>query len=139
MTSPDAIPLGSYRGFDMELHFDTMSREYKITLIGSLRHVVPLGTDIFGNLQRLDNTLEGLDGRLNNTRDYLSNPRQQLEEAKAAATKPFPYEEDLAAKSSRLAELNALLDMDKKENEIVDGDRAEDDSPERRAQDRGAR
>ena len=128
MTSPDPVPLGSYRGFDMELHFDTMSREYKITLIGSLRHVVPLGTDIFGNIQRLDNTLEGLSGRLSATQDYLANTRQQLEEAKLAVTKPFPHEADLAAKSARLAELNSMLNMDKPENEIVDGERGDDDA-----------
>ena len=130
MTSPDPIPLGSYRGFDMELHFDTVSREYKITLIGSLRHVVPLGTDIFGNIQRLDNTLDGLSGRLESTQAYLENTRQQLEEAKVAVTKPFPHEDDLAAKSTRLAELNAMLDMDKPENEIVDSDRGEEDAPQ---------
>ena len=130
MTSPDPIPLGSYRGFDMELYFDTVSREYKITLIGSLRHVVPLGTDIFGNIQRLDNTLDGLQGRLDNTQAYLENTRQQLEEAKVAVTKPFPHEADLASKSARLAELNAMLDMDKPENEIVDSDRGDDDTPQ---------
>ena len=130
MTSPDPIPLGSYRGFDMDLFFDTVSREYKITLIGSLRHVVPLGTDIFGNIQRLDNTLDGLQGRLENTQAYLENTRQQLEEAKVAVTKPFPHEADLATKSSRLAELNTMLDMDKPENEIVDSDRGDDDAPQ---------
>ena len=138
MSSPDPIPLGSYRGFDMELHFDTVSREYKITLVGSLRHVVPLGTDIFGNIQRLDNTLDGLQGRLENTQVYLENTRQQLEEAKVAVTKPFPHEDDLASKSARLAELNAMLDMDKPENEIVDGDRGEEE-PDRGAPDRSPR
>lgn len=130
MTSPDPIHLGSYRGFDMELHFDPVSREYKITLIGSLRHVVPLGTDIFGNILRLDNTLDNLQGRLENTEAYLENTRQQLEEAKIAVTKPFPHEEDLVSKSARLAELNAMLDMDKPENEIVDSDRSDDDAPQ---------
>ena len=138
MTSPDPIPLGSYRGFSMELHFDTMSREYKISLIGSLRHVVPLGTDIFGNVQRLDNTLEGLPGRLTGAQEYLANTEQQLEEAKLAVTKPFPHEADLVAKSARLAELNAMLDMDKPENEIVDSDRSEEE-PERSSQNRGSR
>lgn len=128
MKSPDPIPLGKYRGFDMTLHFDTVTREYKITLIGSLRHTVPLGTDIYGNVQRLDNTLDNLPARLKATNEYLESTRQQLEEAKAAVDKPFPLEADLTAKSARLAELNALLNMDKPENEIVDGDRSEDDS-----------
>ena len=128
MKSPDPVPLGKYRGFDMTLHFDTVTREYKITLIGSLRHTVPLGTDIFGNVQRLDNCLESLPARLHDTNEYLDSARQQLEEAKAAVNKPFPLEADLTTKSARLAELNALLNMDKPENEIVDGERGEDDS-----------
>ena len=126
--SPDHFSLGNHRGFDMTLHFDTVTREYKITLIGSLRHAVPLGTDIFSNVQRLDNTLDNLSARLKATNEYLESTRQQLEEAKAAVDKPFPLEEDLTAKSARLAELNALLNMDKPENEIVDGERGEDDS-----------
>ena len=92
--------------------------------------MVPLGTDIFGNILRLDNTLDNLQGRLENTEAYLENTRQQLEEAKIAVTKPFPHEEDLVSKSARLAELNAMLDMDKPENEIVDSDRGDDDSPQ---------
>ena len=128
MKSPDPVPLGKYRGFDMTLHFDTVTREYKITLIGSLRHVVPLGTDVFGNLLRLDNALENLPMRLQATNEYVDSTRQQLEEAKAAVDKPFPFEEDLAAKSARLAELNAILDMDRPENAIVDGERSEDEA-----------
>ena len=112
----------------MELYFDPLSREYKITLIGSLRHTATLGTDFYGNIQRLDNTLESLPSRLQNTQDRLANTRRQLEEAKSAVDKPFPYEEDLTTKSARLAELNALLDMDRPENEIVDSDRSNDDS-----------
>ena len=125
--SPDPVPLGRYRGFAMELYFDPLSREYKITLIGSLHHTATLGTDLYGNIQRLDNTLESLPSRLQSTRDRLSNTRQQLEEAKIAVDKPFPHEEDLSAKSARLAELNTLLDMDRPENEIVDSDRSNDD------------
>ena len=128
MKSPDPVPLGRYRGFAMELYFDPLSREYKITLIGSLRHTATLGTDLYGNIQRLDNTLESLPSRLQNTQDHLTNTRRQLEEAKAAVDKPFPYEKDLTTKSARLAELNALLDMDRPENEIVDSDRSNDDS-----------
>jgi hypothetical protein len=126
MKSPDPIPLGKYRGFAMELYFDPLSREYKITLIGTLRHTATLGTDLYGNIQRLDNTLENLPARLKSTQDHLANTRQQLEEAKAAVDKPFPHEEDLSAKSARLAELNAMLDMDRPENEIVDNDLVND-------------
>ncbi|MBR0300822.1 MAG: hypothetical protein IJQ93_10965 [Bacteroidales bacterium] len=126
MKSSDAVPLGKYRGFDMTLHFDTVTREYKITLIGALRHTIPLGTNIFGNIQRLDNCLESLPARLHDTNEYLESTRQQLEEAKVAVDKSFPLEANLTAKSARLAELNAMLNMDKPENEIVDGDRNKD-------------
>ena len=129
MKSPDPVPLGRYRGFAMELYFDPLSREYKITLIGSLRHTTTLGADLYGNIQRLDNTLENLPNRLQNTQDRLANTRQQFEEARAAVDKPFPHEDDLSAKSARLAELNALLDMDRPENEIVDSDQIERDPP----------
>ena len=128
MKSPDPVPLGKYRGFSMELYFDPLSREYKITLIGSLHHTATLGTDLYGNIQRLDNTLESLPSRLQSTQDRLSNTRQQLEEAKAAVDKPYPHEEDLSTKSARLAELNALLDMGRPENEIVDNEPVTDNS-----------
>ena len=127
MTSPDPIPIGQYRGFDMELSFDTFSREYKITLIHQLRHTVTLGTDIFGNIQRLDNTLGTFEERMAACTEQLENTRVQLENAKAEVQKPFPQEEDLAAKTARLNELNALLNLDKTENEIVDGERGEEE------------
>ena len=127
MTSPDPIPIGQYRGFDMELSFDTFSREYKITLIHQLRHTVTLGTDIFGNIQRLDNTLGAFEERMAACTEQLENTRVQLENAKAEVQKPFSQEEELAAKTARLNELNALLNLDKKENEIVDGERGEEE------------
>ena len=127
MTSPDPIPIGQYRGFDMELSFDTFSREYKITLIHQLRHTVTLGTDIFGNIQRLDNTLGAFEERMAACAEQMENTRVQLENAKAEVQKPFPQEEELAAKTARLNELNALLNLDKKENEIVDGERGEEE------------
>ena len=127
MTSPDPIPIGQYRGFDMELSFDTFSREYKITLIHQLRHTVTLSTDIFGNIQRLDNTFGAFEERMAACVEQLENTRVQLENAKAEVQKPFPQEEELAAKTARLNELNALLNLDKKENEIVDGERGEEE------------
>lgn len=127
MTSPNPIPIGQYRGFDMELSFDTFSREYKITLIHQLRHTVTLGTDIFGNIQRLDNTLAAFEERMAACVEQLENTRVQLENAKAEVQKPFPQEEELAAKIARLNELNALLNLDKSENEIVDGERGEEE------------
>ena len=138
MTSPDPIPLGMYRGFSMKLHFDSMKREFVITLQGQLSYPVPLGTDLFGNIQRLDNVIESFPDRMNNCRTLLDNVYQQLEAAKVEVEAPFPREDELKVKSARLDELNILLNLDKKENEIVDGDRADDDE-ERPKPDRGAR
>ena len=128
MKSPDAIPLGTYRGFQMELSFDPFNRDYRMTLKGELRHTVTLGTDAFGNIQRLDNLIEAMPDKLSVCRAQLDNERTQLENAKAEVQKPFPREEELKIKSARLAELNALLDMDKRENEIVDGEREDGES-----------
>ena len=138
MTSPDPIPLGMYRGFSLKLHFDSMKREFVITMQGELSYPVALGTDIFGNIQRLDNTIDSFSERLARCEAQLENVHQQLEAAKIEAEAPFPQEDELKKKSARLDELNILLNLDKKENEIVDGDRADDDG-DRPATDRGAR
>ena len=135
MTTPDPISIGQYRGFDMELSFDTFSREYKITLIHQLRHTVTLGTDIFGNIQRLDNTLGAFEERMAACVEQLENTHVQLENAKVEVQKPFPQEEELKSKTERLNELNALLNLDKKGNEIVDGERGEEE-PQRSSDER---
>ena len=135
MTSPDPVPIGQHRGFDMELSFDTFSRDYKITLIHQLRHTVTLGSDVFGNIQRLDNTLAAFEERMAACVEQLENTRVQLENAKDEVQKPFSQEEELKAKSERLNELNAMLNLDKRENEIVDGERA-DEEPSRSSDDR---
>ena len=119
MLSPEATQVGSYRGLTLELAFDTFAREYRLTMIGQLRHTVTLGTDVFGNLQRMDNALEGLPIKEQTCREQLSNLQTQLETAKAEVQKPFPREEELKAKSARLEELNALLNMDNKAPEPV--------------------
>ena len=135
MTNPDPIHIGEYRGFDMELFFDSFSREYKITLKHELRHTVTLGTDIFGNIQRLDNALNSFQEKLTACEAQLENTKVQLENAKLEVQKPFPQEEELKTKTARLNELNAMLNLDKRENEIVDGERAEEE-PSRSSDDR---
>ncbi len=119
MLSPEATQVGSYRGLTLELAFDTFAREYRLTMIGQLRHTVTLGTDVFGNLQRMDNALEGLPIKEQACREQISNLQTQLETAKAEVQKSFPREEELKAKSARLEELNALLNMDNKAPEPV--------------------
>ena len=122
MTSPDPVPLGQYRGFAMELFFESFTREYRITLKGALTHTTGLGTDIFGNILRLDNLLGGMEERLISCREQLENVNVQLANAKQEVETPFPQEDELKKKSARLDELNILLNMDKRESEIVEGE-----------------
>ena len=132
MLSPEATQIGSYRGLTLELAFDTFAREYRLTMIGQLRHTVTLGTDVFGNLQRMDNALEGLPIKEQTCREQLSNLQTQLETAKAEVQKPFPREAELNTKTARLEELNSLLNLDHKEPEIVDAEPDEDQRPPER-------
>ena len=132
MLSPAATQIGSYRGLTLELSFDTFAREYRLTMIGQLRHTVTLGTDVFGNLQRMDNALEGLPIKEQACREQLSNLQTQLETAKAEVQKPFPREAELNTKTARLEELNSLLNLDHKEPEIVDAEPDEDQRPPER-------
>lgn len=132
MLSPEATQVGSYRGLTLELSFDTFAREYRLTMIGQLRHTVTLGTDVFGNLQRMDNALEGLPIKEQACREQLSNLQTQLETAKAEVQKPFPREAELNTKTARLEELNSLLNLDHKEPEIVDAEPDEDQRPPER-------
>lgn len=134
MTSPDPVPLGEYRGFQIELSFDTFEKEYKVKLKGELGYAVSLGTDTFGNITRLDNALEGLPKRLEINEQELENVKTQFETAKVDVEKPFNQEEELKTKTARLNELNALLNVDKRENEIVGGEPDEgDEQPEKKA------
>lgn len=135
MTNPDPISLGEYRGFQMELYFE--AREYKVKLKGELGYPVTLGTDTFGNITRFDNALEGLPKRLEINEQELENTKKQFETAKVDVGKPFNQEEELTAKTARLNELNALLNVDKRENEIVGGEPDEgDDTPTPKNKDR---
>ena len=122
MNSPDAIPLGEYRGFQMELYFDTVQRNYVVKLKGETSRDVPLGDDAHGNIVRIDNGIERFEETLADTKNSLENTEKQFETAKQEIEKPFAKEEELRAKTARLDELNILLNMDKKENEIVGGE-----------------
>ena len=122
MNSPDAIPLGEYRGFQMELYFDTVQRNYVVKLKGEISRDVSLGDDSHGNIVRIDNGIERFEETLADTKNSLENTEKQFETAKQEIEKPFAKEEELRAKTARLDELNILLNMDKKENEIVGGE-----------------
>ena len=133
MLTPEAMQIGSYRGLTLELSFDSFSQEYRLTMIGQLRHVVTLGTDVFGNIQRMDNLLETLPVKEQACREKLSELHTQMETAKAEVLKPFPREEELKTKLARLEELNALLNMDKHEPEVIgDTEMPEEQPPARK-------
>lgn len=138
MTSPDAVVIGTYRGFSMELSFDTFRREYQLVLCHQLRHKVSLGTDIYGNIQRMDNALDGFESRLRDCEQVLSDTKAQMETAKIEVEKPFAHEDELAIKLARLEELNALLNMDKRDNELTDAsaDEVEEQNSRRIARNR---
>ena len=133
MNSPDAIPLGEYRGFQMELYFDTVQRNYVVKLKGETSRDVPLGDDSHGNIVRIDNGIERFEEALADTKNSLENTEKQFETAKQEIEKPFTKEEELRAKTARLDELNILLNMDKKENEIVGGEPDEGEMIEKKS------
>ena len=133
MLTPEPTQVGSYRGLTLELSFDSFSQEYRLTMIGQLRHVVTLGTDVFGNIQRMDNLLETLPVKEQACREKLSELHTQLETAKAEVQKPFPREEELKSKLARLEELNTLLNMNKHEPEVIgDTEMPEEQPPARK-------
>lgn len=127
MTSPEPQEMGSYMGFPMVFSFDSFAKQYQITLQGALSHPVTLGTDVHGNITRLNNALEDLTGKLRYCREQLKTLKQQMETAKEQIDIPFAKEEELHTKSARLAELNSLLNMDQKEPAILDAE--PDESP----------
>ena len=123
--------IGSYRGFELSLRFDTYRSEYQAILKGQRRYPVALGTDPLGNIIRLDNSLNNFPERINSAENELSTLHQQQAAAQIEVEKPFPQEEELAEKSARLAELNAQLDVDEKNHEPVQDEEEQEDAPRR--------
>lgn len=132
MNSPDPIPLGKYRGFETELLFNTAERNYEVRLKGATSRNVPLGDDAHGNIIRLDNGIDRFAESLSLAENDLENTKNQLETAKKEVQKPFIQEEELRTKLARLDELNILLNMDKRDNEIVGGEPDEGEVPNTR-------
>ena len=112
MPTAETVTLGSYRGFGLDLRFDTFRNEYQAVLRGATSHFVPLGTDARGNLTRLDNALDNFPDRIARAENQLQTLYQQRDAAQQEVQKPFPKEAELAEKSARLAELDTLLNME---------------------------
>ena len=122
MTSPEAKEIGTYRGFTLLLSYDVLSKVFRMTLRGELSHTVELGSDIHGNIQRMENMFEAFPIRLSACEKVLDTLKEQMENAKSEVEKPFAQEQELSEKTARLAELDALLNIDKRENDVLDAE-----------------
>ena len=129
MTSEEPVNIGDYRGFSMELSFDSFQKQFYVSLKNELSHKVELGTDVFGNIQRIDNAIDGLEKRLEISKEELANTNTQYETAKVEAKRAFPQEAELQEKTKRLAAVEALLKMDKKDDNVIDTEISDDDAP----------
>ena len=122
MTSPEAKEIGTYRGFTLLLSYDVLSKVFRMTLRGELSHTVELGSDIYGNIQRMENMFEAFPVRFSACEKALVTLKEQMENAKAEVEKPFAQEQELSEKTARLAEFDALLNIDKRENDVLDAE-----------------
>ena len=123
--------VGSYRGFELSLRFDTFRNEHQALLKGTLKYPVSLGSDPHGNIVRLDNALSNFADRITAAENELDTLKQQQTAAQIEVEKPFPQEEELTQKSTRLAELNAQLDVDEKHHEPEQDEEEQEDAPRR--------
>jgi len=112
--------IGSYKGFELLLRYKPFSENYEVILHGNSKYSVDLGDSPHGNMVRIENVLANLENRLTNLESRLEEYEKNMADAKAEYEKPFTHEEELKAKLTRLFELNALLDLDKKDEVIVD-------------------
>ena len=136
MKSADAVLIGRYRGFPMKLSYDSFQKVFVISMYGKQVYHVPLGTDIHGNITRLDNKIQEIPDKMLRCQDKLENLKVQLENAKEEAQKEFPQEAELAEKVARLGELNVLLDMDKKDQVLLDDGEGVEIEPEQKKKER---
>ena len=123
----EQVAFGSYRGLGMSVQFDAFANRFQLTLRGAVSHRMEVGNDARGNITRLDNAIAQIPVRMQTTVDHLEAMKQQMAAAKQELGKPFPQEEELKVKSSRLAQLDAELNMDKS----AARNQPERDSPER--------
>ena len=135
LSSP--IEIGSYRGFKMEIFYDTVGTHYCLNLCGQAKYKVELGSDPLGNLTRIENELAKLPARLEAAQIKLEETIEQLETAKVEVQKPFAFEEELKEKSERLNALNIELNLDKKDPAVLDTEPEEtEEQPERKCANR---
>ena len=118
--SPHDMELGEYRGMKMTVDYDSYRQEVKLVLRGEMLHTVTMGTDVYGNLTRIENALANMPQKLEKAEERIAELERQTEQAKAELGKPFAQEKELEAKAARLAELNAALNIDEKRKEPME-------------------
>ena len=131
MPNADMMLLGTYRGFELNIRFDSFKNEHQAVLRAELSYPVSLGDDARGNITRLDNAIDNFADRIADAENALQNLEQQKRAAEVEVAKPFAQEEELAEKSARLAELNALLNIDRDRSSSQDApeETKEEESP----------
>ena len=135
LTQPKEI--GSYRGFRMEIYYDTVNTHYCLNLCGKTKHKVNLGEDALGNLTRIENELARIPDKLEAAKTRRTEILSQLENAKEELAKPFDFEDELKEKTERLNALNIELNLDQKDPAVLDAEPEEtSEPPERKAADR---
>ena len=120
MSNPEQKEIGMYRGFTLLLQYDTIAKTFRLTMKGTVSHTIDLGADVLGNIQRMENALSKLPERLDTCNKSIQELQTQMENAKQEIQKPFGQEQELAEKTKRLATLDALLSIDKREPENLD-------------------
>ena len=118
--SPHDMELGEYRGMKMTVDYDSYRQEVKLVLRGEMSHTVTMGTDVYGNLTRIENALANMPQKLEKEEERIAELERQTEQAKAELGKPFAQEKELEAKAAHLAELNAALNIDEKRKEPME-------------------
>lgn len=132
MKSPDDIKVGVYRGMELYLRYNTIAQGFEMVMQGALRHCVSLGSDVYGNITRLDNKIDSFTDHMQNCKNRLSNLKIQMENAQKETEKEFSQEQELTEKSARLAELNALLDVGGKIDPVFMDEEPEEEMETRR-------
>ena len=128
------VEIGSYRGFRMEVYYDTLNAHYCLSLCGKMKHTVSLGTDALGNLTRIENEIAKFPARLDAAKTKKAETLEQIENAKAEFAKPFPYEAELKEKTERLNALNIELNLDEKDTPVMDAEPEQsEEQPEKRS------
>jgi len=119
-TNPDLEEIGEYRGFKLELGFNSLEKQFTMTMKNKYSYSIFLGSDIYGNITRINNALDGIKDKIPHQKLRLEDIEKQLETAKIEVQKPFPKELELKEKMKKLEELNILLKIDEKEKQVLD-------------------